>query len=402
MSDLRQPRPKTLPRPRTAAALALLALLAACTTVERPPEKKPVPETAFTAVSWEETGDADARGWSEALSAFRRSCRTIAANPAWAAPCRAADAADPAAAQTFFRTAFTPWRVEAPAGDALTDTGLMTGYYEPLLKGSRVKTGRFAHPIYGVPDDLLVIDLGEQHPELKGLRLRGRLEGRRVVPYDQRSAIQERGDMARWAIAWADDPVDVFFLQIQGSGRVELPDGSFMRVGYADQNGWKYRSISGWLVQHEGLKPSELSMQRIRAWAKAHPEKVKEALAQNPSFIFFEERSGDPALGPVGAQGVALTPGASVAVDPKRWRLGTPFIVATEQDRPALSFTRPVVAQDTGGAIKGVLRFDYFWGFGDEAGSAAGRQKSRVKAWVLVPAGLTPEDVIPAGARKVK
>ena len=160
MSDLRQPRPKTLPRPRTAAALALLALLAACTTVERPPEKKPVPETAFTAVSWEETGDADARGWSEALSAFRRSCRTIAANPAWAAPCRAADAADPAAAQTFFRTAFTPWRVEAPAGDALTDTGLMTGYYEPLLKGSRVKTGRFAHPIYGVPDDLLVIDLG--------------------------------------------------------------------------------------------------------------------------------------------------------------------------------------------------------------------------------------------------
>ena len=171
-----------------------------------------------------------------------------------------------------------------------------------------------------------------------------------------------------------------------------------MRVGFADQNGWRYRSIGSWLIREEGLKPHELSMQRIRAWAKANPGKVKKALAQNPSFIFFEERSGDPALGPVGAQSVPLTPEASVAVDPSRWRLGTPFMIEAEQDRPQLRLARPVIAQDTGGAIRGVLRFDYFWGFGDKAGEAAGRQKSRVRAWVLVPKGLVPADILPGGA----
>lgn len=147
----------------------------------------------------------------------------------------------------------------------------MTGYYEPLLYGSRVRQPPYVHPIYGIPDNLLTIDLGELYPDLKGRRLRGKLDGRRVVPYDKRGAIQEKeAEMARWAIAWVSDPVDAFFLHVQGSGRIVLPDGSFMRVGFADQNGWRYHSIGQWLITHEHLSAHELSMQRIRSWAKAN------------------------------------------------------------------------------------------------------------------------------------
>lgn len=389
-----------LPDARRAASLLLLAalgLISACTTVETPPEKKPL-GTTFEAKAFEKLPPAPAGAWSEALSAFNLSCTRFSSAP-WNELCTKAKLESPERAEAFFAENFTPWAVEVPGkGDERTDTGLMTGYYEPLLHGSRVRGKKNAYPIYGVPDDLLIIDLAELYPELKGKRLRGKLDGRRVIPYDQRGVIQERRDMEKWAIAWVDDPVDAFFLQVQGSGRIELPDGTFMRVGFADQNGWRYRSIGNWLIREEGLKPHELSMQRIRAWAKANPGKVKKALAQNPSFIFFEERSGDPALGPVGAQSVPLTPEASVTVDPSRWRLGTPFMIEAEQDRPQLHLARPVIAQDTGGAIRGVLRFDYFWGFGDKAGAAAGRQKSRVRAWVLVPKGLVPADILPGGA----
>lgn len=387
---------------RALGALGLCALMAltACTTVT-PPEPEPAKRgVTFEPTEFNALPSVQPSAWSAALGAFRQTCSALRRDEVWLGVCaRAQGVEGEAAAESFFRTNFAPWSVEAPAGAKRTDTGLMTGYYEPLLRGSRTRGGAFVHPIYAAPDDLLIIDLGELYPDLKGRRLRGKLDGRRVVPYDKRGVIQERGeDLQRWAIAWVDDPVDAFFLQIQGSGRIELPDGSFMRVGFADQNGWRYRSIGNWLTKHEGLPAHALSMQRIRAWAKANPAKVKKALAQNPSFIFFEERSGDPSLGPVGAQGVPLTPEASVAVDPRHWKLGTPFIVSASQDRPALEFTRPVIAQDTGGAIRGVIRFDYFWGFGDAAGEAAGRQKSRARTWVLVPLGLKPDDILPKGA----
>lgn len=175
----------------------------------------------------------------------------------------------------------------------------MTGYYEPLLYGSRVRQPPYVHPIYGIPDNLLTIDLGELYPDLKGRRLRGKLDGRRVVPYDKRGAIQEKeAEMARWAIAWVSDPVDAFFLHVQGSGRIVLPDGSFMRVGFADQNGWRYHSIGQWLITHEHLSAHELSMQRIRSWAKANPSKVKAALAQNPSYIFLKNAKATPNSAP--------------------------------------------------------------------------------------------------------
>lgn len=312
-----------------AAALSLSALLlAACSTTQQQPEP---PQETVTAPHFEPDSFAampavSQEDWLAAFNAFRTSCSSLRANSPFHNVCTIALQTPKELAQAFFEANFAPWRVSLgrfEAGELISrdETGLATGYYEPLLRGSRTKTPPYVYPIYGVPDDLLVIDLAELYPSLKGLRLRGKLEGRRVVPYDDRAAIQKRTDMDRWAIAWVDDPVDAFFLQIQGSGRISLPDGSFMRVGFADQNGYKYRAIGNWLVKNSELKAHELSMQNIRAWAKKNPTKVRDALAQNPSFVFFEERTGHPELGPLGAQGVPLTPLASVAVDPKHWLL---------------------------------------------------------------------------------
>ena len=384
-----------------AAALGLAALLAACSTTPPPtPPKKVSTKPHFEATAFADMPVIAPSDWLAGFNAFKTSCIANRSRTPWREVCAKAAETPDELAQAFFEANFTPWRVSIARFEdnelvSKNEKGLATGYYEPLLKGSRTRKPPFIYPIYGVPDDLLIIDLADLYPSLKGMRLRGKLEGRRVVPYDTRGEIQKRGDMSRWAIAWVDDPVAAFFLQIQGSGRIELPDGTFMRVGFADQNGYKYRSIGDWLVKHEGLKRHELSMQNIRAWAKRNPAKVREALAQNPSFVFFEEREGHPELGPVGAQGVPLTALASVAVDPKYWRLGTPFILEVHQEKPALDFVRPVIAQDTGGAIKGLIRVDYFWGFGDEAGSAAGRQRSDAYLWLLVPNGMKPEDIQP-------
>ena len=196
-------------------------------------------------------------------------------------------------------------------------------------------------------------------------------------------------------LCWADDPVEAFFLQIQGSGRVLLDNGSLIRIGYADQNGHPYKSLGAWLIENAGLTREEMSMQRIKQWVRDNPQRRQELLNANPNFVFFAERVGySDDQGPVGAQGVPLTPMASVAVDRRYWKLGVPFVTAASQSLPAMEFARPVIAQDTGGAIKGVLRFDYFWGLGNEAGNRAGGQKSDVSAWVMVPKGQSPAAIL--------
>ena len=381
---------------KAGVVLSAVLALSACTTT--PDQKPPVQKGPFfSPAAWSELPESADSDWQNALSAFRKSCavRTFSTKEVWKDACRMAEAADPTQARSFFMDRFSAWRVLMNIDpQSPSNSGLMTGYYEPQLTGSRTRQGPFQNPILGAPDDLLIIDLAEVYPSLEGMRLRGKLDGRRVVPYDKRGVIQDREELEKYAIAWVDNPVSAFFLHIQGSGRILLPDGTYMRVGYADRNGWKYKSIGRWLVANGDLKPHQLSMQNIKAWAAANPDKVKEMMAQNPSYIFFEERTGDSALGPIGAQGVPITPLASVAVDPAYWKLGTPFFVNVHQERPDLEFARPVVAQDTGGAIKGAIRFDYFWGFGDAAGQNAGRQKSKVEAWMLVPNGFEPEDAM--------
>jgi len=342
------------------------------------------------AVSW-----AELSGWMDddpgaAWDAFLRSCSRLKAQSAWRESCALAEQLPAAgSARTFFETYFLPYRVANADGSV---QGLATGYYEPLLRGSRSKDGPYRYPLYAAPDDLLIVDLGEINPELKHLRLRGRLDGRRVVPYYPRAEI-ERGlpALAGRELLWVDDAVDLFFLQVQGSGRVQLATGELVRVGYADQNGQPYKSIGRYLVEQGELKLEQASMQGIKAWGAANPQRLEALLNQNPSYVFFRElpaaASGQDsgASGPVGALGVALTPERSIAIDPRYIPLGAPVFLATSRPNSAQPLARLMLAQDTGGAIRGAVRADYFWGFGEAAGAQAGRMRQNARMWVLLP-----------------
>lgn len=396
---------------RLTLALAGSLLLFGCSTApqqETPPQKETVPPTPesqdFVAgdvrLSPSQFADLPAtrdEDWEQALKAFQVSCTTMQHHSLWREACRNAQGMPQGLARAFFEGNFELWKVSAKDSQSgfFIDKGLMTGYFEPILRASRVRHGIYQYPIYGVPDDLITVELDSIHPQLKGLRLRGKLQGRKLVPYDDRKGIASRKDLEKkHVICWADDPVEAFFLQIQGSGRVLLDNGSFLRIGYADQNGHPYRSLGAWLIENAGLTRDEMSMQRIKQWVQDNPQRRQELLNANPNFVFFAERTGySDDQGPVGAQGVPLTPLASVAVDRRYWKLGVPFVTVASQSMPAMQFARPVIAQDTGGAIKGVLRFDYFWGLGNEAGNRAGSQKSDVSAWVMVPKGHSPAAV---------
>lgn len=396
---------------RAAAALCVAALLAmsGCATAPPPappapppvtrPDAPPPPGTVATAVppglagairpaSWRSlpgwTEDDPSRAWD----ALRESCRVLGRQDAWREACLAAEALaapDRASARRFFETWFQPWGLVRPDG---RDTGLITGYYEPLLRGSRQRTDRYRHAVYAPPDDLLVIELDSLHPELKGLRLRGRLEGRRVVPYPDRARIEQGlPALEGKEIVWVDDEIDLFFLHVQGSGRILLEDGSTVRVGFADQNGHPYRSIGRWLVERGELPLEKASMQGIRAWARDHPERVRELLDHNGRYVFFRELPPAPG-GPPGSLGVPLTARRSVAVDPRYIPLGAPLFIDTTwplSDRP---LRRLVLAQDTGSAIKGPVRADFFWGHGPGAAYEAGRMKQPLRAWLLLPRGF--------------
>ncbi|HEY9191854.1 MAG TPA: murein transglycosylase A [Methyloversatilis sp.] len=372
---------------------------AACPACPAPvPEAKPLPPRLVVA-NW-----SALEGWTdddlrEALPALRASCSALASKPGWSDACAAStrlDQADNAAIRAFFESAFRPWQLLNGDG---SDQGLVTGYYEPLLRASRTRTGIYRHPIYAVPDDLLVIDLASVNPDLKNMRLRGRLDGRKIVPYWSRGELEAREGRApeldRKALFWAADALDVFFLQVQGSGQLELPEGGRVRVGYADQNGHPYQSVGRWLIDQGELKLEQASMQGIRDWARANPSRVATMMAANPSYVFFRELpigKQAPGLpeGPLGALGVPLAGSRAIAVDPRSVPLGAPVWLDTTRPNSSQPMRRLVMAQDTGGAIRGGVRADFFWGFGPDAGAQAGRMRQQGRMWVLLPAGLTP------------
>jgi membrane-bound lytic murein transglycosylase A len=332
-------------------------------------------------------------GWGSAplapgLRAFASSCARIAAASALRRACEAARALradDEAAARAFIEASFDAWAIAAADGAA---TGMVTGYYEPVLAGSRARNERFRYPVYGVPADLVVVDLESVNPEVRGLRLRGRLEGNRVVPYRSRAEIEGGGFQAP-VIAWVEDPVELFFLQVQGSGQLALDTGGRLRLGYADQNGHPYRSLGRFLVDRREMTLDQASMQGIKAWAAANPRKLREALDSNPSYVFFRE-TPDNGAGPVGTLGVPLTGGYSIAVDPRHVPLGAPVFLATTMPLSTQPLERLVAAQDTGGAIRGAVRADFYWGSGAEAGAQAGRMRQQGRMWILWPKGETP------------
>jgi len=377
-------------------------LLSACAVQPQAPAPKPVPPAArppaliptpaatfptLKPVDWPTLGVWQDDAVNEAWGAFLLSCSTLKKQTAWQTVCN--DAAtlpppDDATARAFFEQRFQLYQATQDDGSA---EGLITGYYEPLLKGDRVRTERARFPLYAAPDDLITVDLASVYPELKNLRLRGRLAGNKLVPYPTRKEIETAANGNGFKgkpIAWAEDPVELFFLQIQGSGRIELPDGSHLRVGYADQNGHPYQSIGKLLVERGELKLEQASMQGIKDWGMKNPDKLPDLLASNPSFVFFRELPNGLS-GPLGALGVPLTGGRSIAIDPRFIPLGAPVFLATTQPNSTLPLNKLVMAQDTGGAIRGGVRADVFWGFGDAAGELAGRMKQRGRMWVLLP-----------------
>lgn len=406
------PPPRLRRRPAAIVAALALAAIAGCVTTPAPtpapaPVPAPAPPDTGPRVSFAPEPWSALPGWNDdavdaAWPAWLASCEALlkreASRARWTAPCeasRAIDSRDRAAVRAFFESEFTPWSVAFPDGRT---TGLVTGYYEPLIEGSRVRTDRFGVPILAAPDDLLTVDLASLHPELKDRRVRGRVEGKRVVPYWTRADIARgAGPPGAKALAWVADPVDAAFLQIQGSGRIALPDGTTMRVGYADQNGHPYRSIGRVLIDRGELTRDTASMQSIRAWGRRNPDKLESLLDENPSYVFFRDvpppEPGTLAAaidGPFGSLGVPLLAGRAIAVDARAIPLGAPVFLATTWPLSDRRLERLTMAQDTGGAIRGAVRADFFWGFGDEAGREAGRMRQDGRMWLLWPTGTEP------------
>lgn len=371
-------------------ACLLIVLIAGCAQLaEKPcpvcPPAKPAPERA----QYIESSFAALPGWQNAslepsLRAFMAGCPRAGGSLINAcASATAVEPGDEAAARRFFESYFVPY---ALASSETGDTGIITGYYEPIIRGSRTRSEVNRFPIYGVPEDLLVVDLAAVAPETRSVRLRGRLDGRRVVPYYSRAEIDARPEALRAPIiGWGADPVELFFLQVQGSGQLELESGERVRLSYADQNGHPYRSLGRYLVERGELTLDQASMQGIKAWAVANPQKLQEALNANPSYVFFRE-SADP-RGPVGALGVPLVAQYSLAVDRRYVPLGTPVYLATTYPLSETPLERLMAAHDTGGAIRGIVRADFFWGTGPDAGVNAGRMRQQGRMWLLWPRG---------------
>jgi len=377
--------------------LLLLLVLNGCLGKKvEPPPATPPSEAEFKPlqeVSWEQVD-----GWvldrpAAALETFKNSCRAIAKRQEWQRVCAEAKKVpvdDEMAARKFFEDFFQPYRVINKDGDTC---GLITGYYGPELDGSRKKTDVYRYPLYRQPDDLLVIDLSQLYPELGKYRLRGRIVGNRVVPYFERGEIDTgKNPLSGQELFWVKDPVELFFLHIQGSGRIRLPDGKLIMVGYANQNGHPYKSIGKLLLDRHEMTRDQMSMQNIRRWVEKNPDAGRKLLAENPSYVFFRQLPED-IQSPPGALGIPLTPLRSLAVDPRTIPLGAPVFLSTTYPGTDFPLKQLMVAQDTGGAIKGQVRADFFWGMGNDAGKVAGKMKQDGQLWVLLPKGPLAESL---------
>jgi membrane-bound lytic murein transglycosylase A len=325
-----------------------------------------------------------------ALSSFQRSCAVLmtksdtaqmggAGYAGTVADWRPVCAAASGDARDFFARNFTAFAISG--GDAL-----FTGYYEPQIRGSRRRERQFQTPIYGLPTDLVRVDLGQFISKLQGERIAGKIQGQNLVPYADRAEINAKGVPNARLLFYTDDPVALFFLQIQGSGRVRFDDGATIRLAYAGTNGQPYTAIGRNLIADGSLSREEVSLQTIRAWLRAHPDRARAVMEANRSYVFFTETPlDDGGLGPKGSLSANLTPMASVAVDQRLHALGAPFYVAADGGDPVHILA---VAQDIGGAIRGPVRADIFFGFGADAEARAGTMKGTGALYVLLPNAL--------------
>lgn len=395
MSYLNRSSARPVSRSALASVLVVVAsaLLFGCVSApKRPARKPPLFTQRYEPAQWSQLPGWTADNLQEAWPAFLSSCRAQRFRPEWTATCDAAQAVppdSPASIRSYFQQNFQPYKILKVPSPTREDTGLITGYYEPLLFGSRTPSPEFKAPVYAPPPDLLTIDLVSEYPDLKGKRLRGRLDGNRVIPYYSRAELSNDPAVHGKEIVWINNALDAFLLEVQGSGRVQLSDGEVIRLQYADQNGQPYKSIGRYLVTQGVLTVEQATMPGIRAWLEANPQRLQEVLNSNPSVVFFNEAPlGDANLGPKGAEGVPLTAGRSIAVDQAFVPLGTPVFLATTLPASDAPLQRLVVAQDTGGAINGAPRADFFWGTGPEAADQAGKMRQSGSMWVLWPRGV--------------
>ena len=372
--------------------------LAACDQTEEP--KAPEPAVTYTPVAFSNVPGWDTDNMAEALPAWRHSCRWIlgfeparelgpAAGTAgdWQDACQQITTLsdnDTAGLRDFLEANFVALHVTGPDDPQ----GLFTGYFEPILEAARTKSDDFAEPIYALPEDHVTVNLGTFDPALKGKAVVGRVEDRKLVPYRERGEIDAGAitDKAQ-TLFWARDPLDVFILQVQGSGIVALPDGTQQRIGFAGHNGHGYGSLGRWLIDQGELQPNRATWEDIRGWLESNPDRARAALAVNPRYIFFRELDGE---GPLGAAGVPLTPERSMAVDTEHVPLNVPVWLDIEHPDGQTRLQRLMLAQDVGSAIKGVVRGDFYWGTGRAALDKAGRMKSTGRYYMLVPRTLIP------------
>lgn len=330
-----------------------------------------LPKTHLKKSSFKELPKWEKEDYSSALKAFVESCNTKKTQKMYGDLC--VKAKNTKNAKEFLQQEFEPYEIK---NEKKKNEGLLTGYYEPLLNASLTKHGKYQYPIYNTPDDLITVDLSSIYPALKDYRLRGRLKGKKLVPYYTRKETSSNHINAD-IICYSDSKLDIFFLEIQGSGRVLLDTGETMFIGFDNQNGHKYRAIGRYLVKIKELKIEDVTLQNIKKWLIAHPDRVDEVLNYNESVVYFEQR--DKAA--TGSLGIELTANRSIAVDQRYIPLGSMLYLDAGKD----NMNRVVLAQDTGGAIKGAVRADMFLGYGEEAMNRAGELKAALKLWILLP-----------------
>lgn len=385
-------KPATVEKPCNCPELPKPVQLPNTTTDKPEPKPKPPTNTGATnqydllaPAQWSDLDGLLDDNLAAAWPAWMQSCSSLIKRIEWKVACGAATALKNPTSVKVADYLFSHFDVYQANNEDGTNTGLVTGYYQPLLKGSRKKSAKYPYPLYREPDDLVTVELADSFPELKYKRVRGKLEGKKLVPYRTRAEIDKKpAPLAGSEIFWIDDIIDVFFLQIQGSGVVQLENGEQLQVGYANQNGHRYRSIGRILVKRGDLKLHQASMAGIKNWARNNLDKLQALLNSNPSYVFFRELpAGLP--GPLGALGVPVTAERSIAVDRSFIPLGAPVFLSTTQPNSSTPLKRLMMAQDTGGAIKGGVRADFFWGAGDKAGAKAGSMKQQGQVWVLLP-----------------
>jgi len=368
-------------KPPTAKQTAPATEKPASTTPSAPTQ----PYAMLKAANWADLPGLASEDWVASWRAWMQSCQGLKNKADWQTVCSAAlavNADDAVAIQAYWQQYFNIYQTQQPDG---AQQGLITGYYQPVLKGARNASDRYPVPLYKVPADLITVNLSALFPELKYKRVRGRLQGQSLIPYYTRAEIEQlQSPLAGSELLWVNDPVEAFFLQVQGSGIVELENGERLPVGYADQNGHPYQSIGKLLVERCEMVASEASMQGIKIWAAQHPDQLRALLDANPSYVFFKLLPAGLS-GPLGALGVPLTAARSIAVDPFYVPLGAPVYLASTYPNSQQPLQQLMLAQDTGGAIKGGVRADVYWGDGESAGKLAGAMRQQGQLWVWLP-----------------